>query len=341
MVVNAAYRMPAEWEEHTRTWMAFMPYAYELPGGALLPLEPAQRAWAKVANALSEYEAVTMLVDPAQRAAANKMLSSAITKVEVPLDDAWLRDSGPTFVISAVEGLAAVDWVFNGWGQQPTASWEEDRLLGKFVAELTAAKVLESSLVNEGGGIHVNGQGTVMLTETVQLGKERNPNWTKTQVEAELSEKLGARKFIWMPRGLYRDYLRFGTRGHIDMIACFTPSGKVMVHDQQDASHPDFPRSSEWRQEIAQAGFEARALPAPAILRDNFDYVDFSYINHYVCNGAVVMGTFGDPADDVAAGILAEEYPGRQIVRMPAEEIFLRGGGIHCITQQQPAYTSS
>ena len=329
--------MPAEWEQHAGTWMAFIPYSYELPGGTSLPLEPAQRAWASVANAISEFEAVSILVDPAQRGPANKMLSSAITKIEVPLDDGWLRDTGPTFVISENHKLAAIDWVFNGWGKQPTASWDSDQLLGKFVSQQTDAQLISSELVNEGGGIHVDGQGAVMLTETVQLGSERNPSWSRSQVEAELTEKLGVTKFIWMRRGLYRDYQRFGTRGHIDMVACFTPGGRVLVHDQRDASHPDFPRSAEWRETLNQAGLESRPLAAPEILRDDFDYVDFSYINHYVCNGAVIMGAFNDPADDVAEGILREEYPGREIVRLPAEEIFMRGGGIHCITQQQPA----
>lgn len=281
-----------------------------------------------------------MLIDPTQGAAAGKLLSSAVTRFEVPLDDGWLRDSGPTFVLSETQGLGAVDWVFNGWGEQPTASWDRDALLGKFVAQQAGAKTVSSQLVNEGGGIHVDGQGKVLLTETVQLGVERNPGWAKAQVEAELAEKIGAKQFIWVQRGLYRDYLRFGTRGHIDMVACFTPSGRVLLHHQSDASHPDFPRSREWRTALEQAGLEVRPVTAPAILRDDFDYVDFSYINHYVCNDAVIMGTFDDAADDAAAGILSEEYPGRQIVRLPAEEIFARGGGIHCITQQQPLFTS-
>ena len=333
--------MPPEWQEHACTWMAFPTYAYELGANQLLALEPAQRAWAKVANAISEFEPVRMLVDASQQQIAKKLLSSAIERFEVRLDDAWLRDNGPTFVIAQDRQLAAVDWIFNGWGQQPTASWDADAQVAQFVAGQVGAEVIASNLVNEGGGIHVDGRGAVMLTESVQLGRERNPNWSRDQVEAELGQKLGVERYIWLRRGLYRDYLRFGTRGHIDMVACFTPQGGVLVHEQRDASHPDFAMNQEWRETIEQAGYAVRSLPAPTVLRDNYDFVDYSYINHYVCNGAVIMGSFADPNDDLAAGILAEEYPQRQIVQLPAEEIFLRGGGIHCITQQQPIVTSN
>ena len=341
MVNQSQLKMPAEWQEHACTWMAFPTYAYELSASQSLPLEPAQQAWARVANAISEFEPVRMLVDPSQQQAAKKLFSSAIARYEVPLDDAWLRDNGPTFVSTQEGQLAAVDWIFNGWGKQPTASWDADALVASFVANQAGAELIESRLVNEGGGIHVDVEGSIMLTETVQLGSERNPGWSRGQVEAELTEKLGVERFIWLRRGLYRDYLRFGTRGHIDMVACFTPRGGALVHEQRDASHPDFAMNEEWRVAIERAGYEVRSLPAPTVLRDSFDFVDYSYINHYVCNDAVIVGGFGDPNDDLAAGILAEEYPGRQVIRLPAEEIFLRGGGIHCITQQQPILTSN
>jgi agmatine deiminase len=178
----------------------------------------------------------------------------------------------------------------------------------------------------------------VLLTETVQLGEGRNSSWTKKEVEAEIHEKLGTHQAIWIKRGLTRDYDGFGTRGHIDIVACFASSNVILYHDQQDPSHPDYEVSREVKATLEAAGdFEVIGVPAPSILRDEEDFVDYSYINHYIVNGAVVLCSFNDPNDLVAKSILEKVYPGREIVLVDATQIFARGGGIHCITQQQPA----
>ncbi|MEX5269634.1 agmatine/peptidylarginine deiminase [Kocuria sabuli] len=335
--------MPAEWALHERTWMAVPPPNDTFGPAGSETLARARRAWAGVARAIARHEPVTVLADPADAAAARAALGEGIEIVEAPLDDAWLRDSGPTFAHDPAGDVVAVDWVFNGWGAQDWAAWGHDQHLGRLVAERAGTEVRPSTLVNEGGGFHVDGEGAVLLTETVQLDPGRNPGATKEQVEAEIHARLGTSTAIWLPRGLTRDYDAFGTRGHVDIVAAFAGPGTVLVHRQDDPAHPDYEVSREIRAVLEAAtdaqGRRLRVLdvPAPTVLDAGDGFVDFSYINHYVANGVVVLCAFDDPHDAVAAGILARAYPGRTVELVDARDIFAFGGGIHCITQQQPA----
>ncbi len=188
--------------------------------------EEARRAWSAVAHAALEFEPVTMLVDPETRADARRNLSAGIDVLEVPLDEYWLRDSGPTFVLGDDGRLGAVDWIFNGWGANDDwTSWEREQHVARAVAEAAGAELVPSLLVNEGGAIHVDGEGTVLLTRTVQLDPKRNPYADEARVEAELARTLGIRHAVWLPRGLTRDYERFGTRGHVDIVATIPSPG--------------------------------------------------------------------------------------------------------------------
>jgi agmatine deiminase len=335
--------MPAEWAPHERTWMAFPPPNDTFGPTGSDTLERARRAWSAVARTIARHEPVTVVADPGDAAAARAALGEGIEVVQAPLDDAWLRDSGPTFAHGADGSVAAVDWVFNGWGAQEWAAWGSDRHLGRFVAERSGAEVVPSALVNEGGGFHVDGEGTVLLTETVQLDPGRNPGATKEQAEAEIHARLGTTRAIWLPRGLTRDYDEFGTRGHVDIVAAFAGPGTVLVHRQDDPAHPDFEVSRQIRA-VLEAATDAQGrrlrvvdVPAPTVLDAGDGFVDFSYINHYVANGVVVLCAFDDPNDAVAARILGQAYPGRAVELVDARDIFAFGGGIHCITQQQPA----
>jgi agmatine deiminase len=263
--------------------------------------------------------------------------------LKADLNDAWMRDIGPTFVLDNHGRLGAVDWVFNGWGAQDWASWDKDALIGGEVAGRSGAEHVVSRLVNEGGGIQVDGQGTVLVTETVQLDPARNPGWGKAEVEAELARTIGATHAIWLPRGLTRDSERFGTRGHVDIVAAIPAPGKLLVHSQQNPEHPDFEVSQEiieflhTTRDSAGREWEITEVPAPAVLTDDEGFVDYSYINHLVVNGGVIACSFEDATDEKALRILADAYPGRRLVSVDARELFARGGGIHCITQQQPA----
>jgi len=328
------WRMPAEGEPQVRTWMAFPSAGYSL-GDTAEEHHEARSTWAAVAHAIAEFEPVTVVVDPDETAAAKKYLSSIIETVEAPLNDAWMRDIGPTFVLDENGKLGAVDWVFNGWGAQEWAQWDRDSKIGALVAELAGAELISSPMVNEGGGIQVDGQGTVLVTETVQLDAGRNPTLTKADVQAELARTIGATNAIWLPYGLHRDEDEFGTRGHVDIVAGFAAPGVVLVHDQQEPEHPDFARCKVFADLLGEH-FDVVKVPAPKIIRDDEGYVDYSYINHLVVNNGVIACSYDDPNDSVAAGILADAYAGRKVVTVDARPLFARGGGIHCITQHQP-----
>ncbi|MFF2823343.1 agmatine/peptidylarginine deiminase [Arthrobacter koreensis] len=335
--------MPAEWARHERTWMAFPPSneTFGEPGSSTL--DRARAAWSAVARTIARFEPVTVLADPADLDAAREYLGDGIKVLAADLDDAWLRDSGPTFVHTAEGSVAAVDWIFNGWGAQDWAAWDQDKHLGRFVAAQAGVPVHSSRLVNEGGGFHTDGEGTVLLTETVQLDPGRNPGATRESVEAEIHARLGTSKAIWLPRGLTRDYDEFGTRGHVDIVACFASPGAVLLHRQDNPAHPDHGVMQEIRAVLA-AATDARGrklelvdVPAPTVIDAGDGFVDYSYINHYVANDAVILCGFNDANDAAASDILSRAYPGRTIELVDARDIFEFGGGIHCITQQQPA----
>ena len=327
-------RFPAEWEKHERTWVAFPHAGYTL-GDTEREQTAARQTWANVANAASEFEKVSCVINPGDEQNARKFLSSEIELVEIPIDDAWIRDSGPSFVVDNGE-LKAINWVFNGWGAQDWANYKLDAELATMVAQHIGVEVIDSKLVNEGGGFHVDGNDTVLLTKTVQLGAERNQGWHQELVEQEIHEKLGTSRAIWLERGLTRDYEDFGTLGHVDIVSCFAPDGRVLIHDQQNPNHPDYLVSAEVRKLFITAGYQIVSIPAPEALKDSHGYVDYSYINHYVLNNAVLLCAFDEKRDKDVKAMMRDVYPGREIVLIDARELFARGGGIHCITQQQP-----
>lgn len=322
--------------------MAFPTGGYTL-GDTAEEAHAARSVWAAVANAAVEFEPVTMVVDPADVGTAARYLDPAVEVLTAELNDAWMRDIGPTFVLDGSGRLGAVDWVFNGWGAQDWARWDKDALIAAEVAGRSGADHLVSRLVNEGGGIQVDGEGTVLVTETVQLDPGRNPGLGKAEIEAELARTIGATHVIWVPRGLTRDSERFGTRGHVDIVAAIPSPGTLLVHSQQNPAHPDFTVSREIigflssTRDAAGREWNIIEVPAPETLTDPEGFVDYSYINHVVVNAGVIACTFGDPNDEKALRILADAYPGRRVVGIDARELFARGGGIHCITQQQPA----
>lgn len=330
-----SYVMPAETAPQDRVWMAYPSAGYSL-GDTEAEHDEARTTWAAVAHAIAEFEPVSLLVDPGELTAAKRYVSQDIEIVEAPLNDAWMRDIGPTFVHAEDGSVAAVDWVFNGWGGQDWARWDRDSKVGALIAEIAAVSLVSSPLVNEGGGIQVDGQGTVLVTDTVQLDPGRNPGLSRSDVEAELARTIGATEVVWLPRGLTRDSQRFGTRGHVDIVAAFTAPGRLLLHTQTADAHPDTAVCREIREKLADR-FEIIEMPAPDTLTDDEGYVDYSYINHLVVNGGVIACSFGDPRDADAAAILAEQYPGRTVVSVDARPLFARGGGVHCITQQQPA----
>lgn len=326
--------MPAEWRPHARTWMSWPVGAYVLERR-----DAAYRAWSAVANTIVRHEPVTVLADPSERASAARWLDPRVEVVEQPLDDCWMRDSGPTFVLDRGR-LAGIDWTFNGWGWGPH---QKDDLVASAVLARLGVPRHRTEMVGEGGGIHVDGEGTVIVTETVQLDPRRNPGWTKADAEARLRRLLGVEKVIWLPRGLTADYGGYGTNGHVDLLASFVRPGLVLCHTQPDPAHPDHEVTRE-NLAILRAATDARGrllevieLPAPTILEVDGEPVDYSYVNHYLANGLALLCAFDDPRDAETAELFAKLFPGRAIESVDARDIFALGGGIHCITQQQPA----
>jgi agmatine deiminase len=336
------WRMPHEGDPHERLWLAWPTAGYTL-GDTAEDAETARRSWAAVANAAAAFEPVTVVIHPRDAAIAPQHLDPAIEIRVREIDDAWIRDSGPSFVRDPAGRLGAVTWAFNGWGQQEWASWAHDSTLAPAIAEWTGAQRVDSRLVNEGGGFHVDGLGTVLVTETVQRDPGRNPGMSRADVEAELARTIGGTTVVWLPRGLTRDSQAYGTRGHVDIVAAICAPGRVLLHDQRDAAHPDHAVTTEIREVLGAATdargepFELVDLPAPQVLKDDDGFVDFSYVNHVLVNGGVIGCAFDDPCDADAVAVLREAYPGREVVTVDARPLFARGGGVHCITQQQPA----
>jgi agmatine deiminase len=337
-----SYLMPPEWEPHARMWMALPPPTSHVA------TEDADAwwSWIDTANEVAEFEPVTALVDAADVARARAKLAAGVDLVEARLDDGWFRDSGPTFVRDRRDqSLAAVHWTFNGWGEMQEYDW--DALIGGAVGELAGVPVISSSLVNEGGGICVDGEGTVIVTETVQLHDRRNPRWTKEQVEDELRRTIGATTVIWLERGLMGDMQQYrpnvGTNGHVDVLAAFVRPGVVVVHNQPDPDHYDHAVMAENVRRLREAkdangrALEVVSLDAPKDSVVDGVSIDHSYINFSFVNDGVVMSTYSDPvADDRAMEVMRDLLPGRSVVGVDARPIFRNGGGVHCITQQQP-----
>ena len=218
-----------------------------------LTREAAQGAWSAVANAISKYEPVKMLCHPKDLAAAKRRLSESIDLIPVILNDAWLRDIGPTFTLED-EALIAIDWQFNEWGQNTEFEWDD--AVARQVAEILAVSTERSQIVNEGGGIHVDGRGTVLLTDTVQLDPARNPGHDRDSIAACVYSALGTNHATWLCKGLWRDNFLNGTKGHIDIAAYLAPDGCLLVHQQTSQDHPDFALWDTLAQQFREEGLE-------------------------------------------------------------------------------------
>jgi len=348
--------MPAEWEHHSGCWMLWpqRPDTWRYGG------KPAQKAFVEVASAVSQFEPVTMGVNPDQYEHARAVLPPQVRVVELSNNDSWIRDSGTTFVINDAGDVRGVDWTFNAWGgldKMMYFPWDKDDLVASKMCDMERVDRYRSILVNEGGSIHTDGQGTLLTTESCQLNPNRNPNLSRSDVETLLQDYLGIEKIIWLEQGVYEDE----TDGHIDNLCCFVRPGVVALTWTDDQSDPQYERSaSAYERLMSVTDAQGRQLevhkihqPNPMFMTeeeaDGLDVVDTaflrpegerlagSYINFYIANGGIIMPQFDDEYDVPAQQKLAELFPSHQIVAIPAREILLGGGNIHCITQQQPA----
>ena len=328
------FYMPGEFAPHTGCWMAW-PCREKAFSGRL---PEAKHAYAQVARAIAAYEPVTMVANPLDASDAAMACGPQVKILTMHIDDSWTRDTGPTFLIDGRGRLAGVDWIFNGWG----FVWEDcknDRLLARGILDHLGVKRYEADFVLEGGAIHVDGQGLLMAVEPCLLDPQRNPNLSRADLEARLSAFLGVKNFIWLEYGLDNDE----TKGHVDNVACFARPGLVLVHSTEDPGDPDYQGLRENAARLRAAkdargrGLEVVELPAPAPREGKDGRMTLSYVNFYLANGAVIMPAFGDAKDDEAARIIKGVFPDRRVVTVPAMDIVYGGGGIHCITQQQPS----
>lgn len=303
-------------------------------------LDAARIAYADVARAIADFEPVTMVCNPADVAEASLTLGNgtAIDVVSMEIDDSWLRDSGPTFLLDRNGHLAGAHWRFNAWGQkyQP---YSRDAVVAKRILKHVGARRFRAPFVLEGGAIHVDGEGTVLTTEQCLLNPNRNPDVTKAQVEQNLRDWLGVSTVIWLPEGLEDDE----TDGHIDEIACFVRPGVVLALSTDDKSDGNFD-VLQTNLDILRSAKDAKGrplqvieVPQPARQEHKGKRLSLSYINFYIANGGVVMPAFDVAEDERAFRIIRDAFPNRRVVQVHARDIFLGGGGIHCITQQQPA----
>ncbi|MCG8609203.1 MAG: agmatine deiminase family protein [Pseudomonadales bacterium] len=352
--------MPPEWHVHRRCWMAWPSDDDQWPCG----LERAAIAFAEITRAIARFEPVIVVVNPDQIESAKLHLglssrpASAVSAVDDPilyhpdrvtdldaapgiqlmpmaLNDSWMRDIGPTFVFVGRQ-LAGVDWGFNGWGKFPH---ELDALVAKNVLAAIGIERIESPIINEGGGIHVDGQGTVLLTESVQLNPNRNPGFSKADIEAELCLQLGVQQCIWLPRGVVDD----DTDGHIDELACFVAPGKILAlisDDPEDANYDILQTNLDILQQAKDVNgqpFEVITIRQPPARYLDGTRLSMSYVNFYIANGGIVMPSYGEAEYDAEAKEMMQRcFPEYEIIQVNCLDIVVGGGNIHCITQQEP-----
>lgn len=320
-------RMPAEWAAHERTLMAW-PARTALWGGVLAR---AKEEYAGVANAIAAFEPVTMVVPPGAAAEARGMLSAAVELVELPLDDSWIRDSGPVFRLGEDRERSAVHFRFNGWGERFTP-YDRDQAAGGALARRYAADVVEADIVLEGGSIAVDGEGLLLTTEQCLLRGRRNPGRSRDEIEARLVALLGVTQVVWLGDGLVEDR---DTDGHVDLVAAFIAPGEVLLCMPADG--PDADAMAENGERLRAAGLTVRPFELLTHVEAAGDRAVASYLNFYLCNGALILPLFGAEEDHPAMEAIAAAYPDREIVGVPAATIAYGGGGPHCITQQVPA----
>jgi agmatine deiminase len=296
-------------------------------------IEQARADYAFVANAIADFEDVTMIAGSSEDAhAARAACTGRVQVVELPIDDSWLRDSGPIYTVDDSGGRVAVHFEFNSWGEK-FAPWDKDAEIGGLIARELGDEVREAPMVLEGGSVISDGNGTVITTEQCLLSPSRNPSLSRGAIEELLAEWLGAERLVWLGLGLVEDR---DTDGHVDLIAAFTPDRRALAQ-MVPAGNPNHERCAENMQRLNDAGIETIEIPHLSYREVAGERVAIGYLNLYICNDAVIVPTAGDEYDEEALAIIGEAFPGRSIVPAPGATLAYGGGGPHCITQQVPA----
>ena len=331
--------MPAEWYQHECCWMQWPTEFFPINATSSwshFDLDKGRLAWANVANAISRFEKLKMIVHPSDSKSALNLLDKNVEILQTPIDDAWCRDTGAIFLLNEKNQLGGVDSDFNCWGYKE--NFEQDDKVAKFMINEANAKYFKNDMVLEGGSIHVNGQGTLITTEQCLLHENRNPHLSKDDIENNLKKFFGVTKIIWLKHGTDE-----GTNGHIDNVACFSDTGTILAMTCSDKEDTYYDLLSE-NLEILKTSVDQDNNPLKIVELEMSkkrlipdDDEPSSYINFYIANDAVIFPIFGDNvADQNAMKIIKSQFPNRQIVCLDGHDILMGGGNIHCITQQQP-----
>lgn len=329
--------MPAEWFPHAATWMSW-PADDELWFGHLVGVRD---EFTQLVSTISQFEPVHLLVrDQESEADAKARLVGCDVKFHrVPLDDVWIRDNGPLFVIREKSGheLSLINWQFNSWGGK--FQWQHDNKVPEYVADYLNIDHWDMSQILEGGGLEVNGTGIGLTTRSCFLTDTRNAGMTEQDYSKLLQNTLGIKKLLWLDGGLENDH----TDGHIDTITRFTDSQTIVTSIENDPEDPNHVVMSQnlvqLQQMTDQYGqhFRVVELPLPAnYLEGEEGRLPPTYANFYIGNGFVVVPQYNDPNDAQAIEILKPLFPNREVIGLSSRKIIEGGGSFHCITQQQP-----
>ena len=320
--------VPGEFAPHQRTLMCW-PTRRDLYGEHM---SEAKRAHAALARTISGFEPVTMIAAPGDVAEAQRVCGAGVDVVGIPIDDSWVRDSGPIYALEE-GGLVAQDWIFNGWGNKFTPFDDDARLASRWAAHAGHA-VRSIDMVLEGGSITVDGS-TVVTTEQCLLNPNRNPQLNRPTIEARLRDELGVRDVVWLPHGLSMDD---DTDGHVDNVASFVAPGVLVVQGCADGTLVDRERLQANRAIAERHGLVVREIPVLPVIEWGGRTVQVPYLNFYLVNGGVIVPVCGHADDDEMLALIAEFIPDREVVGLDVGGVLAYGGGgIHCVTQQIPA----
>ena len=353
------FRMPAEFEPHYGTIMIFPERSGSWPYGA----EPALPSFRAIWKAIVQDEKLYLITSERTRQKAELLCKDLenIEILEIPQDDAWARDTAPTFVVNQDNSeVRGIDWQFNAWGGTYDglyADWRKDNALAKAFCEKVKFSYYDAQhFVLEGGSIHSNGQGLILTTEACLLSQGRNPELSKNQIEEILCEYLNAEKVIWLPRGIYNDE----TNEHVDNICAFVKPDEVVLAWTENENDPQYTLSCSCLEALEKANLKVHKLPIPEHpvcvtehdlkgyvfeegedIREVGERLAASYVNFYFTNHSVLLPQFGGEnteSDQRAVSIMKALCPERKIIPIPARELLLGGGNIHCLTQQIPDF---
>ncbi|ALO13058.1 Agmatine deiminase [Streptomyces venezuelae] len=334
---GGTFRVPVEDVRHTRTWMAWPDSTAIWPG----KLGGVQADIARIARTIAKYEPVVMCANPGSAAKARSMCGSTVTVISsIPVDDCWMRDTGPVFRTDGRGGLDAVGLNFNGWGEKQ--AHRKDARVAERIAGYVGVPITYADLVGEGGAIEQDGAGTLMATRSSLVNRNRNPGMSERELERAMCDAYGASKVIWFD-GVYGQDI---TDDHVDATSRFLAPGEALVQMPVAGDKDVYARDARKQYDILSVSTTASGRAMDVIRLQGPDYNRIrstdqgflaSYANFYLCNDAVISAQFGDKrADEAARATLQRLYPDRYIEQLDIDRLGTGGGGIHCVTQQQP-----